>query len=434
MEGVAFGHGSAGRDASACGGSTQQDPCEVSPVGEESGTLYVEVCLKSGSTADRQIIREHVRDALSAIPMDTVFESGEVFFYKDNSQLGPHVDYMTFDLEHSCQIWQAQNVSIHVFQLSEEGPYDETTEEDQSATAFTHWELPCVQFKGLWDSLMFETDVKMHLLEFASTSLLFSANNVDANIISWNHVVLLHGPPGTGKTSLCQALAQKLSIRLGDTFKQSQLLEINSHSLFSKWFSESGKLVSKLFSYIHELAEDEDTLVCILIDEVESLAAARTASMSGSEPSDSIRVVNALLTQIDRLKSRKNVMILTTSNITDAIDVAFVDRADIRQFIGLPSDKVRRQILYTCIVELARAKIVVAGRDGKLFLSSEESALLDEVSSITEGLSGRGLRKLPFQAHARYVRRPRVEMVSFLGALLKCAQAESVSREALLSG
>jgi len=121
MEGVAFGHGSAGRDASACGGSTQQDPCEVSPVGEESGTLYVEVCLKSGSTADRQIIREHVRDALSAIPMDTVFESGEVFFYKDNSQLGPHVDYMTFDLEHSCQIWQAQNVSIHVFQLSEEG-------------------------------------------------------------------------------------------------------------------------------------------------------------------------------------------------------------------------------------------------------------------------------------------------------------------------
>mmetsp|Transcript_43967 Transcript_43967/g.70366 ORF Transcript_43967/g.70366 Transcript_43967/m.70366 type:complete len:325 (+) Transcript_43967:467-1441(+) len=314
------------------------------------------------------------------------------------------------------------------------GPYDETTEEDQSATAFTHWELPCVQFKGLWDSLMFETDVKMHLLEFASTSLLFSANNVDANIISWNHVVLLHGPPGTGKTSLCQALAQKLSIRLGDTFKQSQLLEINSHSLFSKWFSESGKLVSKLFSYIHELAEDEDTLVCILIDEVESLAAARTASMSGSEPSDSIRVVNALLTQIDRLKSRKNVMILTTSNITDAIDVAFVDRADIRQFIGLPSDKVRRQILYTCIVELARAKIVVAGRDGKLFLSSEESALLDEVSSITEGLSGRGLRKLPFQAHARYVRRPRVEMVSFLGALLKCAQAESVSREALLSG
>jgi len=75
-------------------------------------------------------------------------------------------------------------------------------------------------------------------------------------------------------------------------------------------------------------------LVFILLDEVESLAAARKASLSGSEPSDSIRVVNSLLTQIDALKTKKNVMVLTTSNLTDAIDVAFVDRADIKQYIG----------------------------------------------------------------------------------------------------
>ncbi|MCI21910.1 pachytene checkpoint protein 2 like, partial [Trifolium medium] len=53
--------------------------------------------------------------------------------------------------------------------------------------------------------------------------------------------------------------------------------------------------------------------------EVESLAAARKAALSGSEPSDSIRVVNALLTQMDKLKSSPNVIILTTSNITAAI-------------------------------------------------------------------------------------------------------------------
>jgi hypothetical protein len=52
--------------------------------------------------------------------------------------------------------------------------------------------------------------------------------------------------------------------------------------------------------------------------------------VSGSEPSDAIRAVNALLTQLDALRRHPNVMVLTTSNITEAIDLAFVDRADIK--------------------------------------------------------------------------------------------------------
>jgi hypothetical protein len=42
-------------------------------------------------------------------------------------------------------------------------------------------------------------------------------------------------------------------------------MEINAHSLFSKWFSESGKLVQRLFSSINELIEEEDTFVVVLI-------------------------------------------------------------------------------------------------------------------------------------------------------------------------
>ena len=48
---------------------------------------------------------------------------------------------------------------------------------------------------------------------------------------------------GTGKTTLCKALAQKVFIRNSNRFTSGGLLEINSHALFSKWFSESGTLV-----------------------------------------------------------------------------------------------------------------------------------------------------------------------------------------------
>lgn len=84
--------------------------------------------------------------------------------------------------------------------------------------------------------------------------------------------------------------------------------------------------MQKMFSKIQELIEDPDALVCVLIDEVESLTAARKASMAGTEPSDAIRVVNALLTQLDQIRRFPNVIILTTSNVTGAIDLAFVDR------------------------------------------------------------------------------------------------------------
>lgn len=69
--------------------------------------------------------------------------------------------------------------------------------------------------------------------------MLFSDLAVNSNIINWNKLVLLYGPPGTGKTSLCKALAQKAAIRLGHRFEYGEFIEINSHSLFSKWFSEA---------------------------------------------------------------------------------------------------------------------------------------------------------------------------------------------------
>lgn len=103
--------------------------------------------------------------------------------------------------------------------------------------------------------------------------------------------MLLYGPSGTGKTSLSRALAQQLSIRLNSQYPCTKLVEIDAHSLFSRYFGESGKLVGKIFGAIELMLDTEqDTFVCVFVDEVESLASARQHSTDTNEPRDSLRV------------------------------------------------------------------------------------------------------------------------------------------------
>ena len=201
---------------------------------------------------------------------------------------------------------------------------------------------------------------------------------------------------------------------------------------------------------LQEMIDEEDCLVFVLIDEVESLTSARKAAVSGSEPVDAIRAVNALLTQLDGLKAHPNVMVLTTSNITEAIDLAFVDRADIKAYIGPPPTHARYEILRTCIEELQRVGIItdlcLPVRYHEISSDRRASTCMDEAEAAeqnvsrallkaavaTEGLSGRALRKLPFLAHATSSHvGSKCSSVQFIAALERAACMEGQDRASL---
>ncbi|BEJ12471.1 hypothetical protein CspHIS471_0209310 [Cutaneotrichosporon sp. HIS471] len=324
---------------------------------------------------------------------------------------------------------------VHVYKTSNEGSVIEggleEDEDEDCPTAATVITLPSAEVEGLWENLIYEGGIKERLLRYMDTSLVFADCEIDTNVISSNRLALMYGPAGTGKTSLCRALAHKLAIRYAsDKYPNgAKLIEINSHSLFSKWFSESGKLVQKVFDQVQFYLSDPGCLVVVMIDEVESIATSRAAAMKGTEPGDAVRVVNAILTQLDRLKSHPNALVLATSNLVGGIDAAFVDRADIKQFIGPPPPEAIYWILLSTFKELSKRKFgserlaphgdkllswkeALPGlrtepktrRDERIWLSSVELRKLALRCHEIQA-SGRFLRRLPKLAHVRLGRR-----------------------------
>ncbi|KAK0242519.1 P-loop containing nucleoside triphosphate hydrolase protein [Armillaria nabsnona] len=400
-------------------------------------TVHIEVRLKSRAAARFETIRHRVHDWIHTF--DRINLSSTLTGWEVVSELGTFVDRIVV-CESTCPSQSLPldelALQIHVYQPSETDSFEEfsngagSKDDEDDTMAASVCELPNLSWEGLWDSLIYAGDIKMKLLDYIHATLIFSDADVNFNLVSWNRVVLLHGPPGTGKTSLCRALAQKLSIRLSHRYTNARLLEINAHSLFSKWFSESGKLVQRLFTSITELAEEEDAFLVVLIDEVESLTVARAGAMAGTEPSDGLRVVNALLTQLDKLKHRKNVLVMSTSNLVKAIDSAFVDRADIIQYVDLPSREAIYEILRSSLCEIVNKGLVApvnvpslqAARMYELAAPVQStppnSAPMDAHAKSghvairllalaadcrSQGMSGRALRRLPVLALARYI-------------------------------
>mmetsp|Transcript_25239 Transcript_25239/g.81007 ORF Transcript_25239/g.81007 Transcript_25239/m.81007 type:complete len:194 (-) Transcript_25239:143-724(-) len=181
--------------------------------------------------------------------------------------------------------------------------------------------------------------------------------------------------------------------------------------------------------------------------------------MGSNEPSDAVRVVNALLTQLDQLRRFPNAIVLTTSNLPAAVDAAFIDRADIKQYVGPPGSVARYAILSSCIGELRRANALVMFEpllpwaalqplvppqppgfevlqgldDGGRSPAPRHSLMLHALAARCGGLSGRALRKLPFLAQALFLPPPAADgaapdLPSFLAALARAIEHEQRSR------
>jgi transitional endoplasmic reticulum ATPase len=116
--------------------------------------------------------------------------------------------------------------------------------------------------------------------------------------------VLLHGPPGTGKTLLAKAVANE---------SDAYFISVNGPEIMSKYYGESEKAIRDIF----EDAEKNAPAI-IFLDEIDSIAPKR-AEVTGEVER---RVVAQLLSLMDGLKARKNVIVIGSTNRLEAIDIA----------------------------------------------------------------------------------------------------------------
>lgn len=185
--------------------------------------------------------------------------------------------------------------------------------------------------------------------------------------------VLLHGPPGTGKTLLAKAVANETN---------AHFILINGPEIMSKYVGGSEEQLRELF----EEAEENSPSI-IFIDELDAIAPKREEVSGDVER----RTVAQLLTLMDGLKSRGEVVVIGATNRPDAIDAALrrPGRFDREIEIGVPDKEERKEILEVHTRNMPLANDVD----------------LDDITEVTHGFVGADLEALCKEAAMRVLRR-----------------------------
>jgi len=209
--------------------------------------------------------------------------------------------------------------------------------------------------------------------------------------------VLLHGPPGTGKTMLAKAVANETD---------ATFIKMAGSELVRKFIGEGSRLVRDLF----ELATEREPAI-VFIDEIDAIAAKRTESKTSGD-AEVQRTMMQLLSSMDGFDERGEVRIIAATNRFDMLDRAILRPGRFDRLIEVPEPNTdgRERILEIHTADMNLAGDVDIGR----------------IARRTDGFSGADLASLATEAGMFAIRNSRTEVThaDFLDALEKVEDEE----------